>query len=57
MRSFDLRLLPSQKIMILQDERYYFLTSILKSDELLFNVIDMLNLHIQKTYVLMNVLP
>ena len=49
MRSFDLRLLPSQKIVILQDERYYLLTPILKSDELLLNVIDMLNLHIQKT--------
>ena len=48
MRSFDLRLLPSQKIAILQDERYYLLTPVLKSDELLFNVIDMLNLHTQK---------
>ena len=34
MRSFDLRLLPSQKIMILQDERYYLLTPILKFKEL-----------------------
>ena len=48
MRSFDLRLLPSQKIVILQDERYYLFTPILKSNESLFNLIDMQNLHIQK---------